>query len=107
MQPWAGAKPRPDPRQHNNKINLNIFQPTLLIRTIMWAVGRRLVVKAWSMVEVTGSNPADHNYFFDYIRTNKPTKRGTRGAHGVGHVSPYYSPKMDTCQHHIHQSTDQ
>jgi hypothetical protein len=31
--------------------------------------------------------------------------KGTRGAHGLGHVSSYYSPQPDTCQHLIRRQS--
>ena len=40
------------------------------------------------MGEVRGSNPADSHKTFTY---NQPM-RGTRGAHGLGHVSSYHLP---------------
>jgi hypothetical protein len=47
-----------------------------------------LVGRMFVWWEVPGSNPVDSRLHFVYI--NVTNRWGTRGAHALGHVSPYY-----------------
>jgi hypothetical protein len=59
-----------------------------------WAHWSDSYIKVYIVGEVPGSNPADSHYIL-YNNINQ-TMGGTRGTHGLGHVSSYHSPPIRT-----------
>jgi hypothetical protein len=92
IEPGSRLSPGPTPRRLQHFINSNNLKLIPITKTNAWCVGGLTFVKAlrWREVRVrirwTIKNFEQPN--------NRPlaNKRGTRGAHGLGHVPSYHSP---------------
>ena len=112
-----GLSPSPTPRNTCAQVLIQILYANCYVirqRIMPWAqwFGRHLFKVLGCVGEVRGLNPAD----LHEILPNEPNNQlansrwGTRGAHALGHVSPYpFAIKTDTCHHipFVHLSTNE
>jgi hypothetical protein len=93
---WVGAKPRPAPFPNNTMYHMKYMCIGIRNKERRREHWLLEFVKSLCGGEVRGSNPAASNILHINSLANQ---RATCGTLGLGHVSSYYRPPNDTCQH--------